>query len=853
MKHFPQLKDQTLAHGLSALTYLSVALAGLLTFSFLWTHWLYHIFDTGGFAPHGFCLLWNPPLVSLYVTSDAVIGLSYMFISAVLIYFVVANRQTIPFQRIFIAFGTFIFSCGATHFMDIWTLWYANYWLAGVVKLMTAVASAFTALALPPLIPKAHKLINDAKVSEGRRLQLEHAHQELGILFQKMKEVDRVKTQFFANISHELRTPLTLILGSIRNLSKHLQFPDLLVAERNALTLLKNVNELLEIAKLDAGKMEMTYSYVNIAHLLQVSLSHFDRLAQDHQLTVSLHAPDLLMAEVDEEKLQHICLNLLSNAFKFVPVGGRIDCFIQLLQEDNRVTITIQDDGPGIPPELRERIFEPFEHDHENVYWNTGGVGLGLSIVQQYVKLHKGTITVDDSPGGGACFTISLPLNAPFDAVVHTEAPTPDEMLYQMYTTFPPSQDVLDILSPEVATSQPLILVVEDNKDMAYFLERILSHLYRVSAVFTGEDGLAQILEIRPDLVICDVMMPGIGGEKFVTKVRMHSQLADIPIIMLSARSENALRVQLLREGAQDYLIKPFFSEELLVRVENLIAVKKVRSILQQELVSKEQNVLALVQELAQHKHELQDTLQELRRMNTLQANFVAIVSHEFRTTLTSIQGFSELLSSEEFSSQEVKEFAIDMHTDARRLLRMIDDILDLERLKATHQTLQLESVDFNQLLTDVAARVHSFSSHSSVRLQLDPALPLFQADKDRMIQVMMNLAINAVKYSPDGGEIVFTSTKEGNFLHVMVEDHGVGIPEDALEHVFEQYSRVHAEESRYIKGTGLGLSIVREIIVLHHGHIWVESTQGQGSTFHFTLPLYSLLTPYEEASQHVQ
>ena len=229
---------------------------------------------------------------------------------------------------------------------------------------------------------------------------------------------------------------------------------------------------------------------------------------------------------------------------------------------------------------------------------------------------------------------------------------------------------------------------------------------------------------------------------------------------------------------------------------------------------------------------------EQLERLNRTKSEFVSIVSHEFRTALTGIQGFSEMMRDEDFTMEEMKEYAADINKDALRLNRMITEMLDLDRMESGRMTLNVESVDINEIITDVATRSQMNSPSHSVAVHLDESLPLISGDRDKLTQVLANLVSNAIKYSPEGGEITLTSAREGDVAHVRVRDQGMGIPPEALEKVFERFSRVESGASRYIQGTGLGLPIVRQIVQMHGGRAWVESTVGQGSTFQFTVPL---------------
>ncbi len=230
--------------------------------------------------------------------------------------------------------------------------------------------------------------------------------------------------------------------------------------------------------------------------------------------------------------------------------------------------------------------------------------------------------------------------------------------------------------------------------------------------------------------------------------------------------------------------------------------------------------------------------VEQLERLNRAKSEFVSIVSHEFRTPLTGIQGFSEMMRDEELSLEEMREYAGDINKDAQRLNRMINEMLDLDRMESGRMTLHPERMDLNAVIDDVADRVRPNAPNHTLTLDLQPDLPQLQGDRDRLTQVASNLLNNAVKYSPTGGRITVSTRADGDQLRLDVRDEGLGIPADALETIFERYSRVDSQATKDIQGTGLGLPIVRQIVQLHGGRVWAESELGRGSVFHVVLPL---------------
>ncbi len=591
---------------------LSLVVTGLLLLLLIWTTWSHNLFDTYGLAPHGYCFLWNSQLVTLHVVSDMLIGLSYVFISGTLFYFVRSIYQDLPFRWIFLAFGGFIIACGATHFFDVWTLWYATYWLSGTVKLITAIASLSTAIILPPLIPKARILVTHARASEERKRELELAHQELEVLYQQAQQLNQFRTQFFASMSHELRTPLTLILSSVTLLMKDSAHSiDIEVIQRNTFTLLKRVNDLLDIAKFEANQVFLHYRRTDLVPVLQECLQHFSLESQRSQIQLIIQTPPALIAELDPDYIQRVFMNLLANAMRFTPSEGTITC--TLFQEDSSLTFRIQDTGPGISSDVRQTLFEAFTQGRNSPHRHEG-TGLGLAIVKELVTLHHGTISVSDNSDGGASFTVELPVFAPAEislvAIQDDEENTsqkPSQWEHEPESKLAPLPVVT--ISQDHPPLCPSILIIEDHPEMVSYLTRLLASRYQTITAFDAVEGLSKAQTFHPDLILCDILLPGMNGDQLVKKIYADPALGSIPIIMLSAYSDDQLRVQLLQEGAQDYLVKPFLPEELYARIANLLLLQQTRQVLQRELTSQGQDIVSLSNELILRKHELKRAL----------------------------------------------------------------------------------------------------------------------------------------------------------------------------------------------------------------------------------------------------
>ncbi len=257
----------------------------------------------------------------------------------------------------------------------------------------------------------------------------------------------------------------------------------------------------------------------------------------------------------------------------------------------------------------------------------------------------------------------------------------------------------------------------------------------------------------------------------------------------------------------------------------------------------------AAAAQLHQEKLALTRANEELETLYRQQSRFVSVVSHEFRTPLTGIQGFSEILRDEAVTPAEVREFGADINREAKRLGRLIGDMLDLDRMRSGRMELRLQTVDLDEVVSEVAHDMETVAADHPIVLRLDAARARVNGDRDRLVQVVTNLLSNAVKYSPGTETVTLSTEVRDGTVHMAVSDGGVGIPADQLERVFEPYARLEHDATRKVSGTGLGLPIVREILRLHGGTVWVESIFGHGSTFHCALPLVTA-EPVPEATR---
>jgi signal transduction histidine kinase len=394
--------------------------------------------------------------------------------------------------------------------------------------------------------------------------------------------IDRAKTAFFSNISHEFRTPLTLMLGPLEdaladaaNALGPSQRRRIELAQRNGLRLQRLVNTLLDFSRVEAGRIRAVYQPTALAAFTADIASSFRSACERAGLTLTIYASPLAeRVFVDREMWEKIVLNLLSNAFKFTFEGG-ID--ISLTGDDGQAVLRVSDTGVGIPQGELPRLFERFHRVAGTQGRTHEGTGIGLALVQELVNLHKGAIEVDSRLDQGTTFTVRLPFGTghlPQDRIetersqASTAVPA-DAFVAEALRWLPDVVGEEGIETPLAPTVGPKasILIADDNADIRDYLRQLLGQRYAVRLTANGAEALAALREDRPDLVLADIMMPKLDGYGLLRTVRGDPALADLPVVLLSARAGEEATIEGLDAGADDYLIKPFSARELVARL----------------------------------------------------------------------------------------------------------------------------------------------------------------------------------------------------------------------------------------------------------------------------------------------
>ena len=409
--------------------------------------------------------------------------------------------------------------------------------------------------------------------------------------------IDRSKTAFFSNVSHEFRTPLTLMLGPLEDLLARENIAvdikgSVDAAHRNALRLLKLVNNLLDYSRVEAGRVQAAYQPLDLAELTIDLASSFRSIIEKAEMELLVNCPPILsQIFVDRQMWEKIVLNLLSNAFKYT-LKGTIT--VALSQRGNEAVLEVRDTGVGIPASELPHMFERFHRVQNSAGRTHEGTGIGLSLVHELVHLHGGTIAVESIEGAGSTFTIKIPTGHAHLPQEHILKDTQNSDSSALKGAFiKEAFSLLDETSQQginaetagdvaigddqAKSKETRILVVDDNKDMREYLIRLLDPFFTIYTAINGKDALDKLPKIHPDLVLSDMMMPVMDGKTMLQGIRLNSATFRLPVIFLSARAGEEARIDGLEAGADDYLVKPFSAAELLTKIRAQIKISKAR------------------------------------------------------------------------------------------------------------------------------------------------------------------------------------------------------------------------------------------------------------------------------------
>ncbi|NSW95902.1 MAG: response regulator, partial [Bacteroidales bacterium] len=408
----------------------------------------------------------------------------------------------------------------------------------------------------------------------------------LAVKNKKLEEIDRIKTSFFTDISHEIRTPLSLIIDPLEKISRELVTDEKLqhvidIMRRNGQRLMRLVNQLLDISKLDAGRMKIILSEQDIIKSLRILVYEFLSLAESKQIKYIVEIPDeKITVWFDRDKTEKIISNLLSNAFKFTPSGGQVNCIIKIINKKGQLPkqyleVKVIDTGKGIKKEELSKIFDRFYRIEERIETDVPGTGIGLSLVNEFVQILHGEIKVNSTPGVGSEFIVTLPLGRD-----HLQ---PDEYILSESSPAVVKSEISGASQdkhqqkPEIVTGEHRlrILVIEDNADLRDYLKESLSDEYDIVTSGNGREGINTAYTMIPDIIITDIMMPDIDGIQVCYQIKNDERTSHIPVLMLTAKTTWDDKLKGLKSGADGYIFKPFNMEELRLQISNILTLRE--------------------------------------------------------------------------------------------------------------------------------------------------------------------------------------------------------------------------------------------------------------------------------------
>jgi len=641
----------------------------------------------------------------------------------------------------------------------------------------------------------------------ARTKELSHANDEL-------RSMEQMKRRFFANVSHDLKTPITVALGVMDGVAADAK-TILAPARANLNKLLTMVQQLLDMVRAESGELILHWENVKVGPSIRNWAESFAAHCRRQKIKLDVRADgfDILEVPMDSLKIQRVLDNLLGNAIKFAKSAIRVS----IKTDEARVFLMVEDDGPGIPDDEFERVFDRYYQSRTNDLRAHGGSGIGLSFVKEIVELHNGTAWAEKGDLGGARFTVTLPLAQDVDIVrsyVPTEKPKPDELQGSLDVAFPPS------VPARILKRAANVLLVEDNPEVAQVIVQALAQDFNVYFASSGEPAL-RILEEHPvECVLSDVMMPGMNGTQLLREIRSRPQFKQLPVLMLTSRAETQDIVDHLTAGANDYVTKPFRKEVLVARVKTQIAA--ARTIARKTHISKLAELGMLSAGLA---HESRNRMMNLPSGISM-----------FEKVEKEIFGEAPLTPERKAKLHEIYRMSLEsarLSTD--KVMTFLSAMNGYSSGSSTKQTIRVaEAVENALALAATPIR------HSAIQVEKHGLEDLSFEGYGEFSQAIVNVVNNAVYAiakvrKPREGILKFTGQDLGDAISLEVRDNGMGIEPEVLPHVFEALFTTKPTN----EGTGLGLSLARDFIELkHNGQLQVTSAgQGQGASFTFIVP----------------
>ncbi len=685
------------------------------------------------------------------------------------------------------------------------------------------------------------------------RYELDANRKSIESANQKLIEMDRVKSRFFANVSHEMRTPLTLLIGPLENLARRLgpsadaATRDILASmQNNGMRLLKLINDLLELIRLESGRLEVKREPLEVVEFINGLASAVRQMAADKGITLETTVePELDSILGDRDKLEKILLNLLFNALKFTPTNGHI--WLKAGVVDSNYYLVVQDTGIGIAEKSLPFVFDRFWQEDGSSKRKFQGVGIGLALVKELAQNMGGQVSVVSELGKGTTFTVRLPLErptksdfaslpAPAVGVENGQSQTEEWLvnLYRRAEFFPTSANKPASAREKIAAQngRPVVLVADDEPDMRRFLVSQLEGYYEVVEAADGNEASEKAQSILPDVILLDLMMPHKDGMQVCQELREYAPTSTIPVIMLTARADEEIKFNALKTGVNDFLAKPFSTHELQARIRNLIESHQF----QRKLTRQNAALSNAIEQIKETEMQLVQS-EKLSSLGRMSAGIIHEINNPLNFSLTglfALRGKSKKLPAEE--QEDYNAIVNDVEEGLKRVRNIVSDLRTFTHPGGgTGEPVEVLDV------VDAALRFLGGEWRDTVLIQKEiPEKTVMWANRNKLIHVLVNLVQNAIdamrekSYSQgDQPRIHITAGTENVRTWVKVRDNGPGIDPGNTGKIFDPFFTT----KEVGKGMGLGLSICYRIVKDYGGNISVDSRPGQFCEFTLDFP----------------